>query len=166
MESSGMPFNEGLNYFDLEDPAHLIRLDNPKLALEPLRGLVVIDEIQYRPDLFPILRILVDRSDLSGTRYLILGNASRDLIRQGSETLAGRIGFVEITPFGLPETNDAQKLWIRGGYPFSFLAETESDSARWRAKDIKTFLERDIPSLGIQIPPITLRRFWLMLDSF
>lgn len=92
---SGLPFDAGLNYFDLEDPAHLERLRNPKLALEPLRGLVVIDEIQLRPELFPVLRVLADREG-SDTRFLILGSASRDLIRQGSETLAGRIGFVEV----------------------------------------------------------------------
>jgi len=165
-ESSDLGFDEGLNYFDLEDPAHLLRLEVPRLALEPLRGLVVIDEIQYRPDLFPMLRILADRDGRSDTKFLILGSASRDLIRQGSETLAGRIGFVEVTPFGLVETHDADRLWIRGGFPLSFLAETDSDSSRWQANYIKTFLERDIPSLGIQIPPMTLRRFWMMLAHY
>lgn len=161
-----MPFDAGLNYFDLEDPAHVLRLDAPMLALRSLRGLVVIDEIQLRPDLFPALRVLADRPDRADTRFLILGSASRDLIRQGAETLAGRIGFVEVTPFGLAETDQAQRLWVRGGFPLSFLAGTDEDSARWRANYIKTFLERDIPSLGIQIPPMTLRRFWLMLAHY
>jgi len=162
---SGMPFDAGLNYFDLEDPAHLERLRNPKLALEPLRGLVVIDEIQLRPDLFGILRVLADRQE-SDTRFLILGSASRDLIRQGAETLAGRIGFVEVTPFGLAESAEIEPLWMRGGFPLSFLAETEADSWRWRANYIRTFLERDIPALGIQIPPASLRRFWTMLAHY
>ena len=161
-----LPFDAGLNYFDLEDPAQLLRLDSPMFALQPLRGLVVIDEIQLRPDLFPILRVLADRPDRADTRFLILGSASRDLIRQGSETLAGRIGFVEVTPFGLSEADDAGRLWVRGGFPLSYLADSDADSARWRANYIKTFLERDIPSLGIQIPPMALRRFWMMLAHY
>jgi uncharacterized protein len=161
----GLPFDAGLNYFDLEDPAHVERLRNPKLALEGLRGLVVIDEIQLRPDLFPMLRVLADREGVD-TRFLILGSASRDLIRQGSETLAGRIGFLEVTPFGLDETMDWQRLWLRGGLPLSFLAETGEDSWRWRGNYIRTFLERDIPALGIQIPAAALRRFWTMLAHY
>jgi uncharacterized protein len=162
---SGLPFDAGLNYFDLEDPAHLERLRNPKLALEPLRGLVVIDEIQLRPELFPVLRVLVDREG-ADARFLILGSASRDLIRQGAETLAGRIGFVEVTPFGLAETSDWERLWMRGGYPSSFLAESGEDSWRWRGNYIRTFLERDIPALGIQVPAASLRRFWAMLAHY
>jgi predicted AAA+ superfamily ATPase len=155
------------NYFDLEDPTHLDRLANPKLALDGLRGLVVIDEIQRRPDLFPILRVLADRPQ-TPARFLILGSASRDLIRQGSETLAGRIGFVEVTPFTLGEVGVAEtdKLWLRGGFPLSFLAVQEADSAQWREFYIRTFLERDIPALGIQIPPAALRRFWMMLAHY
>ena len=155
------------NYFDLEDPVHLDRLENPKLALEGLRGLVVIDEIQRRPDLFPVLRVLADRPK-TPARFLILGSASRDLIRQGSETLAGRIGFVEVTPFTLSEVGvaAAEKLWLRGGFPLSFLAASEADSAQWREFYIRTFLERDLPALGIQIPPTALRRFWLMLAHY
>lgn len=164
-KDSGMPFDPGLNYFDLEDPAHLERLRNPKLALDPLRGLVVIDEIQLRPELFGILRVLADREG-ADTRFLILGSASRDLIRQGSETLAGRIGFVEVTPFGLAESTEIERLWMRGGFPLSFLAESEDDSWRWRANYIRTFLERDIPALGIQIPASSLRRFWMMLAHY
>lgn len=162
---SDLPFDAGLNYFDLEDPAHQERLRNPKLALGNLRGLVVIDEIQLRPELFPVLRVLVDR-EASEARFLILGSASRDLIRQGAETLAGRIGFVEVTPFGMPETSEADRLWIRGGFPPSFLAGSEADSWKWRANYIRTFLERDIPALGIQIPAAALRRFWTMLAHY
>jgi len=166
--SSGVvPFNEAMNYFDLEDPAHLERLTTPKLALEKLNGLVVIDEIQHRPDLFPILRVLTDRAQ-NTAKILILGSASRDLIRQGSETLAGRIGFVEVTPFSLVETglDTADTLWLRGGFPLSFLAASDEASWLWREGYIKTFLERDIPALGIQIPAATLRRFWMMLAHY
>lgn len=155
------------NYFDLEDPVHLDRLEHPKLALDGLRGLVVIDEIQRRPDLFPVLRVLADRPR-TPARFLILGSASRDLIRQGSETLAGRIGFAEVTPFTLSEVGVAalEKLWLRGGFPLSFLADSDADSARWREFYIRTFLERDIPALGIQIAPAALRRFWMMLAHY
>ena len=160
-------FSAERNYFDLEDPVHLDRLEHPKLALEGLRGLVVIDEIQRRPDLFPVLRVLADRPK-TPARFLILGSASRDLIRQGSETLAGRIGFVEVTPFTLGEVGVAavEKLWLRGGFPLSFLAASEADSAQWREFYIRTCLERDIPALGIQIPPAALRRFWMMLAHY
>ncbi len=164
-EVSDPPFDPGLNYFDLEDPAHLERLRHPKLALEPLRGLVVIDEIQLRPELFGVLRLLSDRPS-PDARFLILGSASRDLIRQGAETLAGRIGFVEIAPFGLAEATDASRLWVRGGFPLSYLAESDADSWLWRTNYVRTFLERDIPTLGIQIPPASLRRFWMMLAHY
>ena len=161
------PCNEAVNYFDLEDPAHVQRLVNPRLALENLKGLVVVDEVQYRPDLFPIVRVLVDR-EISDTRFLILGSASRDLIRQGAETLAGRIQFVQVTPFQLRETGiqAMEKLWLRGGFPPSFLADSDEASWYWREAYIKTFLERDIPALGIQIPPMALRRFWTMLAHY
>ena len=160
-------FPAGRNYFDLEDPVHLDRLENPKLALEGLRGLVVIDEIQRRPDLFPVLRVLADRPK-TPARFLILGSASRDLIRQGSETLAGRIGFAEVTPFTLSEVGatEVEKLWLRGGFPLSFLADSDADSAQWREFYVRTFLERDIPALGIQIAPTALRRFWMMLAHY
>jgi hypothetical protein len=160
-------FNEALNYFDLEDPAQLERLATPRLALENLTGLVVIDEIQHRPDLFPILRVLTDR-ERNPAQFLVLGSASRDLIRQGSETLAGRIGFVEVTPFSLEETGSeaTDTLWLRGGFPLSFLATSDEASWLWRESYLKTFLERDIPSLGIQIPAATLRRFWMMLAHY
>jgi len=160
-------FSTERNYFDLEDPAHLERLENPKLALSGLRGLVVIDEIQRRPDLFPVLRVLADRPE-TPAQFLILGSASRDLIRQGSETLAGRIGFVAVTPFTLSEVGvtEAEKLWLRGGFPLSYLAANDADSAQWREFYIRTFLERDIPALGIQIPALALRRFWMMLGHY
>lgn len=161
-QETELSHDAGLNYFDLEDPAHLARLDQPKLALEHLQGLIVIDEIQLRPELFPILRVLVDRRE-SPVRFLILGSASRDLIQQGSETLAGRIGFVEVAPFGLLENCEERRLWLRGGFPLAYLAESESDSYRWRGNYVKTFLERDIPALGLQIPASQLRRFWMML---
>jgi uncharacterized protein len=165
--SGAEPFNEALNYFDLEDPAHLERLTTPKLALEKLNGLVVIDEIQHRPDLFPILRVLADR-EKNPAKFLVLGSASRDLIRQGSETLAGRIGFVEVTPFSLVETgaDPTDTLWLRGGFPLSFLAASDEASWLWREAYVKTFLERDIPALGLQIPAATLRRFWMMLAHY
>ncbi len=151
--------------FDLEDPAHLARLENPKLALEGLSGLVIIDEIQRRPDLFPVLRVLADRP-ASKTRFLILGSASRDLIRQGAESLAGRFGCIELPPFSLQEVDDWRRLWYRGGFPRAYLARTEQDSGSWLKSYISTFLERDIPALGIQIPPPTIRRFWMMLAHY
>lgn len=152
------------NYFDLENPEDLARLSNPKLALERLQGTVVIDEIQRSPDLFPILRVLVDRPD-NQARFLILGSASRDLIKQSSESLAGRIHYLEISPFGLAEvgTDRFEQLWIRGGFPLSFLANSDKDSFTWLEAYIRTYLERDIPQLGIQIPATQLRRFWMML---
>lgn len=153
--------------FDLEDPTDLALLAAPRLALQDLRGLVVIDEIQRSPELFPVLRVLVDRPD-NAARFLILGSASRDLIRQSSETLAGRIGHVELTPFGLDDTGvEAQsRLWQRGGFPPSFLAKNEAASQQWRKDYIATFLERDLPALGITIPPASLRRFWMMLAHY
>lgn len=153
--------------FDLEDPAHLARLQNPKLALEELKGLVIIDEVQRVPELFPVLRVLVDRRQNPG-RFLILGSASRELIQQSSETLAGRIDHIELTPFTLTEVGlkHRQHLWLRGGYPRSFLAKTNEDSNTWRKSYITTFLERDIPLLGIRIASSALRRFWMMIAHY
>ncbi|MCH9626694.1 MAG: hypothetical protein S4CHLAM2_03220 [Chlamydiales bacterium] len=153
------------NHFDLENPNDLARLRDPVLTLSKLSGLIIIDEIQRIPDLFPALRVLVDRRELK-QRYLILGSASRDLIRQSSETLAGRIGYLELTPFSLQEAPAQTKLWLRGGYPRSYLADNESISADWRKAFIRTYLERDIPSLGIDIPSENLRRFWMMLAHY
>lgn len=153
--------------FDLEDPTDLAALAEPKLALQDLRGLVIIDEVQRFPELFPILRVLVDRPG-NPARFLILGSASRDLIRQSSETLAGRIGHLELTPFQLTETGAPalRTLWARGGFPPAFLATSEGHSYQWRKDYVATFLERDLPALGIGIPPQSLRRFWRMLAHY
>lgn len=153
------------NYFDLENPTDLLRLNDPLLGLEKLTDLIVIDEIQRLPDLFPLLRVLVDREDKK-QRFLILGSASRVLIRQSSESLAGRIHYIELTPFSFEEVDHLDKLWIRGGFPLSYLAENDSDSMRWRQDYIRTFLEQDIPNLGINIPAENLRRFWMMLAHY
>ncbi len=153
--------------FDLEDPDDLARLREPKLALGGLHGLVVIDEVQRRPDLFPVLRVLVDRPGRD-TRFLILGSASPDLLRQTSETLAGRIFYHELEGLALDEVGPSasDRLWLRGGFPRSFLAPSDAASAEWRRGFIQTFLERDIPQLGIQIPGPTLHRFWRMLAHY
>lgn len=149
--------------FDLESSEDLDALKNPLRALENLEGLVIIDEIQRVPELFPLLRVLADRKKAN---YLILGSASRDLIRQSTESLAGRIGYIELPPFSLFEKCDPQTLFIRGGYPTSYLARTEEDSFRWRMSYLRTFLEQDIPSLGFNISPEMLRRFWMMLAHY
>ncbi len=153
--------------FDLENPIDVAMLDDPMLALSELRGLVVIDEVQHRPEIFPVLRVLADRPG-PPARFLILGSASPDLLRQSSETLAGRIVHYELPPLALDEVGfePLERLWIRGGFPRSFLAETEERSRLWRQAFIRTFLERDIPALGIRIPPHTLERFWSMLAHY
>ena len=158
---------DSLNYFDLEDPASLARLDEPMTALGSLRGLVVIDEVQRRPDLFPILRVLVDRDD-SPARFLILGSASGDLLRQTSESLAGRMERVIIGGFTLDELGaDAdQKLWFRGGFPLSYLAPNDADSESWRKSFIQTLLERDFPQWGVRVPAVALQRFWATVAHF
>lgn len=150
--------------FDLEDPTALARLADPMLALEPLDGLVVLDEIQRVPDLFPVLRVLVDRPGRS-TRFLVLGSASPELLRQSSETLAGRIGYVELTGLRLGEVgaDELDRLWLRGGFPRSFLAGSDRASALWRDGFVRTFLERDLAQLGIGFPPVTMGRLWRML---
>ena len=154
------------HYFDLENPADLAALDNPILALGDLTGTIVIDEIQRRPELFPVLRYLTDNRPRQN--FIILGSASRDLIRQSSESLAGRIGFHYLYGFNLAETGKGSmdNLWVRGGLPRSFLADNDEESMLWRQNYIATFLERDIPQLGISIPARTLRRFWLMLSNY
>jgi hypothetical protein len=152
--------------FDLEDPRDLERLGDPTTALRPLRGLVVIDEIQRRPDLFPILRVLADR-DPRPTRFLVLGSASPGLLRQSAESLAGRIAYFELQGFGLRDVGAQwNRLWLRGGFPRSYLARGEAESLRWRRDLIRTFLERDLPELGITIPARTIRQFWLMLAHY
>jgi uncharacterized protein len=154
------------HYFDLESPRDLAALDQPQLALEDLKGLIIIDEIQRKPDLFPLLRHLVD--NLPSQRYLILGSASRDLIRQSSETLAGRIGYFNLGGFRSDDvgSNQLPVLWLRGGLPRSFLTPSDETSTVWRENYITTFLERDLPQLGISIPANTLRRFWIMLGHY
>ena len=154
------------HFFDLEDPTDQAMLAEAKLALEPLSGLIVIDEIQRIPELFPLIRYLVDtRKD---QRYLILGSASRDLIRQSSESLAGRIAYHELQGFRMIDVGVDQwrKLWLNGGLPLAFMARSDAQSQRWRQQYIASFLERDIPQLGITIPAATLRRFWTMLCHY
>lgn len=156
---------EAVRRFDLENPFDLAKLDNPMLALSKQQvGLIVIDEIQLRPDLFPVLRVLIDEN--KERKFLILGSASQELIRQSSETLAGRIGHLELMPFSLEETKQSPHLWLRGGFPRSFLALTDEDSFLWRQSYITTFLERDIANLGFNVPPQQMRRFWLMLAHY
>lgn len=157
------------NYFDLDNPLDLARLSQPMLALNPLQGLIIIDEVQNSPDLFSILRVIVDQiGDYTTNKkqFLILGSASRELLRQSSETLAGRIAYIELPPFSFEETGNMNDLWLRGGFPKSYLAQTLSDSVQWREFYITTFLEQDIPRLGINIPPQTLRRFWSMIAHY
>lgn len=152
---------EGL-FLDLENPLDLARLETPSLTITKDLSYVVLDEIQLKPDLFPFLRSFVDTSERK-IPLLILGSASRDLIRQGAESLAGRIGFQEVTPFTLDETGNLDERQLRGGYPLSFLAQNDSNSMLWRQEYIRTFLERDIPNLGFNIPPSAMRRLWEML---
>ncbi len=158
---------EQFHKFDLEDPEDLAALENPKLVFAELKGTIVIDEIQRKPELFPFLRTLVDREKRK-RKILILGSASKELIQQSSESLAGRISYIELTPFSLRELNNKQqsKLWHQGGYPLSFLSKNEAESFRWRKSYISTFLERDIPNLGIRIPAPTMRRFWQMIAHY
>ena len=153
------------NYFDLENSRDLERLKDPLLTLSALSGLIVIDEIQYVKELFPTLRVLIDDTQLN-QRYLILGSASGELLNQSSETLAGRISYVELDPFSFEEINDLSSLWLRGGFPKSILASSDAISYSWRKAFIKTFLEKDIPKLGITIPSENLRRFWMMLAHY
>lgn len=158
---------EPCEYFDLENPVDVRRLSAPLTTLEKLTGLVIIDEVQRRPDLFELLRVLVDRPG-NAARFLLLGSASPQLVRGVSESLAGRIGFVDLTGFDLRETGpDSQSmLWVRGGFPRSFLARDDASSMSWRDNFVRTFLERDIPQLGITIPAETLRRFWTMMAHY
>ena len=149
-------------WFDLENPADLARLADPGLELRPLRGLVVLDEIQRLPNVFPLLRVLADRPR-TPARFLVLSSASPELLRQTSETLAGRVAFHELDGFGLREVGDLERLWLRGGFPLSYLARSVAASRRWRDGFIRTFLARDVPELGSLIPSATLRRFWTML---
>ena len=162
-------FQQGKNasHFDLESPADLQRLQNPEMMLGALKGLVVLDEIQVMPALFNVLRVLADRPR-NPARFLILGSASPDILKRTSESLAGRVEFVELGGFDLLETgaDTWKELWRRGGFPRSYLSRSEPDSEAWREGFIKTFLERDIPQLGIPIPAAAMRRFWTMLSHY
>jgi uncharacterized protein len=154
-------------YFDLENPRDQARLENPQTTLEGLRGVVVLDEFQRRPELMPLLRVLADRRPLP-CRFLLLGSASPQLMKGASETLAGRVRFVDMGGFTLEEIGAAnwRQLWVRGGFPDSYLAGDEPASMRWRQDFVRTFLERDLPMLGVQIPAETMRRFWTMLAHY
>lgn len=156
-----------VRFFDLENPAHVAQLADPMLALEPLRGLVILDEIQRVPDLFTVLRVLSDRPRRPAA-FLVLGSASPDLLRQSSESLAGRIHYHEVGGFDLNETGAGswRDLWVRGGFPRSFVAPTIEESTEWREDFVRTFLERDIPQLGFSTDATTLRRFWTMVAHF
>lgn len=149
-------------WFDLENPVDIARLSEPGLELRPLRGLVVLDEIQRLPDVFPLLRVLADRPR-TPARFLVLGSASPELLRQTSETLAGRVAFHTLDGFDLREVRDLDRLWLHGGFPRAYLARSPAASRRWRDDFISTFLERDLPELGSTVPSTTLRRFWTML---
>ncbi len=151
-------------YFDLEDPKSLARLREPMTALGPLRGLVVIDEVQRMPALFPLLRVLADRPKRAA-RFLLLGSASAELVGGTSETLAGRVAFVEMGGLDVEEVGyeKVRRLWLRGGFPRSYLGRSQAESLRWREDFIRTFLERDLPQLGFRAPAATYRRFWTML---
>ena len=151
-------------FFDLESQSDLRRLQNPELVFGSLAGLVVLDEIQIQPSLFSVLRVMVDKPD-NRARFLILGSASPDIVKNVSETLAGRVEFIELSGFNLFEIGPDRfdKLWVRGGFPRSYLASSDEDSIAWREGFIRTFLERDIPQLGLRIPSQTMRRFWNMM---
>jgi predicted AAA+ superfamily ATPase len=154
------------HYFDLENPRDMARFDQPQLALENLTGLIVIDEVQRKQDLFPLIRYLVDNNP--NQKYLLLGSASRELLKQSSDSLAGRIGYYRLEGFRLSdvEIEDFRKLWIRGSFPRSYTAQSGEESRLWRENYITTFLEKDIPQLGIHIPAMALRRFWKMLCHY
>ena len=154
-------------YFDLESVPDQRRLENPELVLGDLKELVILDEIQLNPSLFQVLRVLVDRPD-NKAKYLILGSASPEIIKNASETLAGRIEFIELNGFDLGEIGKInwETLWLRGGFPRSYLADSEKNSLAWREGFIRTFLERDIPQLGINVSPVAMRRFWTMLAHY
>jgi hypothetical protein len=158
---------DSLNYFDLEDPVSLARLDEPMTALRPLEGLVVIDEVQRLPELFPVLRVLADRRS-TPARFLILGSASGDLLRQSSESLAGRAEHIAMSGFTISEVgvDKSPALWQRGGFPLAYLARGEEDSLAWRKQFIQTLLERDLPQWGVRVPAVALRRFWTMVAHY
>ena len=157
---------KGLLY-DLEDPEHLARLSNPTLALSQKYPLIVLDEIQRKPELTQVLRVLADRSS-GNTKFLVLGSASPELVSQSSDSLAGRIHFVDMGGFALSDVGSGNlgQLWRRGGFPLAYLASDDTSSMAWREDFVRTFLERDIPQLGVRVPATTLRRFWTMLAHY
>jgi len=163
----GLASEYDATYLDMEDRRDLAKLASPALALEPMTGLVIIDEAQRKPELFETLRVLVDRPD-NKTRFLLLGSASPRLVKGVSETLAGRIAFVDLSGFDLSEVGagSLQRLWVRGGFPPAFLAPDETSSLDWRQDFLRTLLERDIAQLGITVPAETLRRFWTMVAHY
>lgn len=156
--------SDRITRFDLENPSDLARLADPMLALQEPKGLVVLDEVQRRPELFPVLRVLADRKPVR-TRFLVLGSAAPDLLRQSSESLAGRIAYYELPGLAVGEVGleHADRLWVRGGFPKSFLARSDRESMEWRQAFIRTFLERDLPALGVNVAADTMRRFWSMI---
>lgn len=158
---------DSLNYFDLEDPTALARLEEPMTALAGLSGLVVIDEVQRRPDLFPVLRVLADRRG-APARFLILGSASGELLRQSSESLAGRVEVLSIGGFTIEELGkeETAKLWLRGAFPLAFLAKNDAECSAWRKNFIRTLLERDLPQWGVRVPATALQRFWTMVAHY
>ena len=157
----------GAEYFDLEAPLDRARIAQPATALGPLRGLVIIDEAQLQPDLFPLLRVLADRRPLPA-RFLLLGSASPDLVRGISESLAGRVAHVSMAGFDLGEVGAkaTRRLWWRGGFPRSFLARTDRESREWRDDFVQSFLERDLRKFGVEVSPLAMRRFWSMVAHY
>ena len=154
-----------VHYFDLENMTDLAALEDAQLTLESLEGLIIIDEVQRRPELFQVLRVLADVEN-SKQQFLILGSASPHLLQQSSETLAGRIAYIELMPFSIVEVQEIDKLWLQGGFPKSYLANSQEVSWQWREFYMRTYFEQDIPNLGINIPATTLRRFWTMLAQY
>lgn len=164
--SGGNPITP-VTFLDCENPADALRLSQPMTILEPLRGLVVIDEAQRLPDLFPVLRVLLDRPD-SPAKFLLLGSASPQIVKGASESLAGRVALLELSGFDITEigADRWRDLWVRGGFPRSMLADTDADSFAWRKDFIRLFLERDLPALGLRLPTAALQRFWTMVAHY
>jgi predicted AAA+ superfamily ATPase len=156
-------YPEKVHYFDLEDYTDLAKMNEPKLIFEALEGLIIIDEIQRRPDLFPYLRVTADKKRL---KFLILGSASRELLRQSSESLAGRIAYIYVTPFQLIEVENQNQLWSRGGFPRSFLAHSDQNSIRWREVYMQTYFEKDLKEIGLNLTPQRILRLWSLLAQY
>ena len=161
-----VPF-DALNYFDLENPLHLARLDQPMTALQDLRGLVVIDEVQRRPDLFPILRVLADRAPLPA-RFLVLGSAAPEWLQQSSQSLAGRLQILPVSGFNLAEvgSDNLMRHWLRGAFPLAYLADDDNSSFAWRQAFTQSIIERDLPLLGANTAAPLMQRFWMMLAHY